>query len=78
MSARTETFTTDGIHWQAIIDGEMVDADFNSKGAAEAAIPIERARRAKRQHRTTPYFDEHDCGGVFDGNGVVSDADPGL
>lgn len=25
-----------------------------------------------------PEFREEDCGGVFDGNGVVSDADPGL
>lgn len=25
-----------------------------------------------------PEFNENDCGGVFDGFGVVSDADPGL
>jgi len=25
-----------------------------------------------------PEFDENDCGGVFDGYGVISDADPGL
>lgn len=24
------------------------------------------------------YFDESQCGGVFDGHGVISDADPGL
>jgi hypothetical protein len=28
--------------------------------------------------RTNPDFRESDCGGVFDGFGVVSDADPGL
>lgn len=36
---------------------------------------------AKRQARLPEYrqdFDENDCGGVFDGHGVVSDADPGL
>lgn len=25
-----------------------------------------------------PHFNENDCGGVFDGHGVISDADPGL
>lgn len=28
--------------------------------------------------RWMPDFNENDCGGVFDGFGVVSDADPGL
>lgn len=28
--------------------------------------------------RIAPPFSENDCGGVFDGHGVVSDADPGL
>jgi hypothetical protein len=36
--------------------------------AAESAKPV----------RWMPPFNENDCGGVFDGFGVVSDADPGL
>jgi len=28
--------------------------------------------------RWIPDFNEADCGGVFDGYGVISDADPGL
>lgn len=34
--------------WRVIVDGEMVRAEFNSKGAAEAAIPVERNRRMRR------------------------------
>lgn len=32
-----------------------------------------------KKHTVQPnYFNESDCGGVFDGNQVISDADPGL
>jgi hypothetical protein len=34
--------------WKLLLDGVMVPAEWNSKGAAEAAIPVERARRAKK------------------------------
>jgi len=34
--------------WHLLLDGVVVDAEWNCKGAAEAAIPIERARRAKK------------------------------
>jgi hypothetical protein len=34
-----------------MVGGELVRADFNSKGAAQAAIPVERARRLKRLAR---------------------------
>ena len=37
--------------WHLTLDGKMVPAEFNSKGAAEAAIPVERARRAKKAGR---------------------------
>jgi len=34
--------------WRLILDGVMVPAEWNCKGAAEAAVPVERARRAKK------------------------------
>jgi len=34
--------------WHAIVDGIVVPAEFNSRGAALAAISVERARRARR------------------------------
>jgi hypothetical protein len=46
----TEVFFLHGA-WHLILDGVMVKADFNSKGAAEAAIPVERARRLRRAAR---------------------------
>jgi hypothetical protein len=33
--------------WKAVVDGCVVHAEFNSRGAALAAIPTERARQAK-------------------------------
>jgi hypothetical protein len=45
----TDVFTIKQGEWQAIVDGELVKATFKSKGAALAAIPVERARRRKRQ-----------------------------
>jgi hypothetical protein len=32
----------------------------------------------RRARHSLDDFNEHDCGGVFDGTGIVSDADPGL
>ncbi len=37
--------------WCLLLDGKMVPAEFNSKGAAEAAIEVERSRRAKKVGR---------------------------
>jgi len=34
--------------WYLILDGYIVQAEFNSKGAAQAAISVERARRLKK------------------------------
>jgi hypothetical protein len=48
----TEAFSQRQGEWQVIVDGEVVAAPFNSKGAAEAAIPVERARRARRLTKT--------------------------
>jgi hypothetical protein len=36
------------------------------------------ARKRRAAEQATPYFNEADCGGVFDGFTVTSDADPGL
>ena len=43
----TEAFFLHGA-WKLILDGIVVPAEFNSKGAALAAIPIERERRARK------------------------------
>lgn len=62
MTTITEAFVIDAIQrrgnrksqdtsqpiWRAIVDGVVVPAEFMSKGAAEAAIQVERARRARR------------------------------
>lgn len=42
---------------------------------AEGAMPFPR-RTPSQSHAA--FFNENDCGGVFDGHGVTSDADPGL
>jgi hypothetical protein len=34
--------------WHLMLDGVVVPAGFTCKGAAEAAIPVERARRARK------------------------------
>lgn len=33
--------------WRAVLDRIPIAADFNSRGAAEAALEVERRRRAK-------------------------------
>ena len=35
--------------WHLLLDGIMVQAEFNCKGAAEAAIPVERERRLRNR-----------------------------
>jgi len=35
--------------WELMLDGEIVKAIWNSKGAAEAAIPVERKRRLAKK-----------------------------
>jgi hypothetical protein len=55
---------------------------FNLRGEALAPQTTdeaaEQARRRRAAAQATPTFDEADCGGVFDGFTVTSDADPGL
>ncbi len=55
---------------------------FNLRGEALAPETTdEAAELARKRHaaeQATPTFDEADCGGVFDGFTVTSDADPGL
>ncbi len=34
--------------WKAIVDNQVIPAEFNSKGAALVAIPVEKHRRAKK------------------------------
>ena len=41
----------DGVY-QLLLDGEMVKAHFNSKGAAQAAIAVERKRRFDKKMET--------------------------
>jgi hypothetical protein len=52
MTEITEAFCIRGLDGQpeyhAMVDGVLIPAEFNSLGAAQAAIPVERARRAKR------------------------------
>lgn len=52
------------------LDGERIAREL---AAAEAA-----RRAAARRQRPLFDFDPADCGGVFDGFTVTSDADPGL
>ena len=35
--------------WHLLLDGVLVQAEFNCKGAAEAAIPVERERRLRNR-----------------------------
>jgi len=47
----------------------------------ETPIPVRVLPRESRKALPAPLapdFNEADCGGVFTGNGVISDADPGL
>jgi len=60
-----DTFTLAAEHG---LDGERI-----ARELAQAA-----AARAEAARRQRPLFDEADCGGVFDGFTVTSDADPGL
>lgn len=43
--ALTQVYSIRDGEWEVMLDGKLVRATFNSKGAAEAAIPVERARR---------------------------------
>lgn len=47
-----------------------------SVGVACAVTPQPERRTASQSHAA--WFNENDCGGAFDGNQVISDADPGL
>jgi hypothetical protein len=44
----TQVFTIRDGEWKLLLDGVMVPAEWSSKGAAEAAIPVERERRARK------------------------------
>jgi hypothetical protein len=52
MSNQTEVFNLKG-DWYCIVDGVMVPATFNSRGAALAAIEVERKRRKKKKEGLT-------------------------
>jgi hypothetical protein len=43
----TQVFSIRAGEYKLLLDGVMVPAEWNSKGAAEAAIPVERLRREK-------------------------------
>jgi hypothetical protein len=62
-----DTFTLAG---QQTLDGERIARELAEAAAARA--------EAARQQRPLFEFDPADCGGVFDGFTVTSDADPGL
>jgi hypothetical protein len=47
-AAVTQVFTIREGEWKLLLDGVMVPAEWNSKGAAEAAIPVERERRMRK------------------------------
>lgn len=68
-----------GAYLRAIrLDEVCTDGDYAALNAArQSGLDRLREERA-RGHRAAPAFDERDCGGVFDGNQVISDADPGL
>ena len=48
--SQTQIYTLDGNAWYLVLDGIEVPAAFNSKGAAKAAIKIERKRRQRKGH----------------------------
>lgn len=48
LAAKTEVFCLREGEFKLLLDGKMVAAEWNSKGAAEAAIPVERARRIRQ------------------------------
>lgn len=48
MNDNTRTFSVQDGVWNAILDGKMIEATFNSKGAAEAGIEVERRRRERK------------------------------
>lgn len=58
MRSITEVFNLHGA-WKLILDGSMVPAEFNSKGAAEAAIPVERERRERKKQRAINWLVDH-------------------
>ena len=45
---KTEAFTILEGEWHLKLDGKVLPTTWNSKGAAEAAIPVERARALRR------------------------------
>jgi len=66
---RAEHWRDEGFTVTAKLSKEIPVRDFNlPSGAIKPSRPRSDFNR----------FDESDCGGVFDGRGVVSDADPGL
>ena len=67
LSDETETFA---LAAQQTLDGERI--------ARELAAAEEARCAAERQQRPLFDFNEADCGGVFDGFSVTSDADSGL
>lgn len=52
--------------------------NINAAGELQEVLAKRHLAATQRQSRQTHAFNESDCGGVFDGFGVTSDADPGL
>ena len=71
--------------WEALQRelGGVLSAHYH-RGIMARREAIARAVRALQEldatdaHQPPPAFRETDCGGVFDGSRVISDADPGL
>lgn len=61
----TEAFTIRMNEWRLCLDGKVLPTIWNSKGAAEAAIDVERRRRAARKDRTSSI---HGSGYVEEGD----------
>lgn len=68
MNNNTETFSIEDGVWHAILDGEMIRATFNSKGAAEAGIEVERRRRASARKYYCPECHNNPCTCPIGGN----------
>jgi len=75
---RAEHWRPEVVHVHAKLSKEIPVRDFNLPSGAINPGLSRFINDVIRNTRELNRFDESDCGGVFDGHGVVSDADPGL
>lgn len=61
-----------------LLNGKPIERAFGAPGDWGYGTPIGDALAAAPEPPPPPRFDERECGGVFDGTSVISDADPGL